>query len=185
MRINLLPPQEKKKIALANFNHLLACLVFYLVIISAIFIILLLSVYFFLSIILNAQTDLIKFRQGGQKIQYLMTIEEKIKQADQQLEQIYDKQKKFIFWTPLFEEFSRIVPSGIYLNNFSYRLSDNRIILSGRANKREQLLDLQKRLEESSSFNKVEAPLSNLIKQTGINFSFTLYLQKAQAENPK
>ena len=44
MKIDLLPPQEKKRIALANFNHLLAFLAICLTIISAIFIIFLLSV---------------------------------------------------------------------------------------------------------------------------------------------
>ncbi|MFH1460959.1 MAG: PilN domain-containing protein [Patescibacteria group bacterium] len=178
MKINLLPPQEKKKIALANFNHLLAFFSVCLAIISAIFIIFLLSVYFSLHILSEAQTDLIELRQSDPEIQHLISIEEQIKQADQQLKQAYNKQKDFIIWTPLFEEFSRIVPSGIYLNNFSYRLNDHRIILSGWASQREQLLGLQKNLEQSPYFKKVEAPLSNLIKQTGINFSFTLYLLK-------
>ena len=81
-----------------------------------------------------------------------------------------------ILLTPLLEKMAEIVPSGIYLTNFSYQTTDNQIALNGWANWRENLIDFQESLEEDALFKEIEAPLSNLIKQRDIDFSFTLKL---------
>jgi type IV pilus assembly protein PilN len=174
IKLNLLPPQDKKELELADLNRLTVCLVVYLAIFLIIFISLLLTTFFSLSILLKAQDELIEIRKQDTRIQRLITIEEKIKQANQQLSQVYQKQKGLITWTPVFEEIAKITPQGIYLTNFSFQATNNQINLNGWANKREELLSFQKSLEESSHFIEIEAPLSNLLKQTDINFSFTL-----------
>ena len=173
IRLNLLPPQEKKRLELTKFNSLLAFLTVWFSVFLIIFVLLLLSAFFSLSILLQEQRKLIEIRQSDPKTQYLLEIEEKIKQTNQIIKQVQLKQSEIILWTPLLEEISEIVPSGIYLNNFSFRTAKNQISLNGWANYRENLLGFQKSLEESSFFEEIEAPLANLIKQKDIDFNFT------------
>ena len=138
-----------------------------------IFTLLLTSTYFYLSILLKAQNNSIEVRKQDERIQLLAELETRIRQANQQVSRIHLKQKDLILWTPILEELAEITPSGIYLTNFSYQASTGEINLNGWANTRNNLLLFQKSLEESSFFEEIEAPLSNLIKQTGIDFSFS------------
>lgn len=178
IRLNLLPPQEKKRLEFVKFNSLLASLAIWLSVFLTIFVILLLSAFFSLSILLQEQRRLIEIRQSDPKTQYLLEIEKKIEQANQIIKQVHLKQAEIILWTPLLEEISEIVPSGIYLNNLSYQATKGQISLSGWADCRDNLLNFQKSLEESPFFEEIEAPLANLIKQKDINFSFTLHLNE-------
>ena len=173
IRLNLLPPQEKKRLESIKLNHLISFLAVWLSVFLIIFVIFLLSTFFSLSILLQEQRKLIEVRQSDPKTQYLLEIEEKIKQTNQIVKQVQLKQAEVILWTPLLEEISEIVPAGIYLNYFSYRTAKDQITLSGWANYRENLLGFQKSLEESSFFEEIEAPLTNLIKQKDIDFNFT------------
>ena len=173
LKLNLLPSQDKKDLELAKLSRLIASLAVWFLIFLIIFTLLLVSTYFSLSILLDEQKKLIEIRQSDPKMQEVLKIEEKIKQTNQIVKQVYLKQEEMILWTPLLEEMTKIVPSGIYLTNFSYQAVDNQITLNGWANWRENLLYFQESLEEDSFFKEVEAPLSNLIKQRNIDFSFT------------
>jgi len=174
LKLNLLPPKEKKDLELAEFSRLIASLAIWFLIFLIIFTLLLTSSYFSLSILLEEQKQLIGIRQSNPKTQDILEIEEKIKQTNQTIKQVYIKQKEIILWAPILEEMTKIVPSGIYLTNFFYQSNNNQITLIGWANQRENLLHFQKSLKESSSFKEVKAPLANLIKQKDIDFSFTL-----------
>ena len=174
LKLNLLPSQDKKDLELAELSRLIASLAVWFLIFLIIFTLLLVSTYFSLSILLEEQKKLIEIRQRDPKTQDMLEIEEKIKQTNQTVKQVYLKQEEMILWTPLLEKMTKIVPSGIYLTNFSYQATDNQITLNGWANWRENLLHFQESLEENSLFKEVEAPLSNLTKQRDIDFSFTL-----------
>jgi len=173
-KVNLLPPQEKKELELAKLSHLLTFFAVRLVIVLMIFILVLVSAYFCLRILINTQNDLIKVRQSNEGIQYQAEVEEKIQQLNQDARKIYLKQDSLILWVPILEELSKIIPSGIYLINFSYLVSTDQINLNGWAENRDKLLVFENFLKKSSYFEEVEAPLTNLIKQTDINFSFIL-----------
>jgi len=173
-KVNLLPPQEKKKLELAELSRLLIFSAVRLVIILAIFILVLVNTYFCLRILINTQNDLIEIRQSDERAQRQAEVEEKIQRLNQDARKIYLKQNDLVLWIPILEDLSKIIPSGIYLINFSYRTSAGQIDLNGWASNRDKLLAFENSLKESSYFKDLESPLTNLIKQTDINFSFTL-----------
>jgi len=174
LKLNLLPPKDKRRLELIDFSYLLIFFSFRLAIIFIIFILILITTYFSLLILVNAQDDLIKVRQNNERTQLQMEIEGKIKQTNKEAKQVYVKQNELIVWTPILEKLSKITPQGIYLNNFSYLSINNKINLIGFAENRDRLLAFENSLKEIPYFKEVSAPLSNLIKQTNINFNFTL-----------
>ena len=174
MKLNLLPPKEKEKLELDDLNQLIFFLAIRIAIFLLIFILLLISTYYCLSILLKEQKRLIEINENDIRIQQLVKMEERIKNVNQQLTKINLKQNELVIWTSVLEELAKIIPSGVYLTNFSYRLFDNKINLSGWAENRDKLINLKNSLEESVFFVNLDSPLSNLIKQTDINFSFTL-----------
>ncbi len=177
LKINLLPPQEKKELEIANFNRLLFSLFAWILLSLVIFSLLLTSSYFYLSILLEEQGKLIEVRQQDRKIQRLAELEQGIEQTNQRLDKIVNLQGKLTLWSPILEQIAQITPSEVYLTNFVYQPSVNEINVNGWASARASLLLFQKNLEQSDSFASIDAPLANLIKQSNINFSFILHLK--------
>lgn len=172
-KVNLLPPYQKKELEISNLNHLLFFLFSWLAVFLTILLALLLSAFFSLSILLENQHELIDVRKSDAQTRRLVEIENRISQINQRLNQINLKQKDLVLWTPILEELTKITSSGIYLNSFSYQTGNSQIQLAGWASTRSQLLSFENSLKKSAYFTEVQAPLTNLIKQEDINFSFT------------
>ncbi len=176
IKLNLLPPAEKKDLRISEFNRLIFSLAGWFLVILVIFSIFLAGAFLSLSILLKEQANLVAIRESEPQMQNLLKIEDKIKQTNQIIKQINSKQRQMVLWTPLLERLTKTVPAGLYLTNLSYQPSGNRIILNGWADQREDLLCFQRSLEENPFFAEVETPLANLVKEKNIDFSFTLHL---------
>ncbi len=174
LKFNLLPPRIKKEIAASYLAGLLISLSVWMIVCLAVFTAFLASAYLYLSILLNAQEELIAVREADEKAQKMSQMEETVKKVNQRLGKICQKQNELTAWTPFFEIFSSIVPDGVYLTHFTYQGGKNQAELKGYADTRENLLLFQKGMEENICFKDIEAPLSNLIKKTDIAFSFSL-----------
>ena len=170
--LNLLPSREVKKLEIRRFSELLGSFAIWILFFLIIFSLFLSSIIFYLSIILKSQNELIEIRENDEKTQYLTKIEDKTKELNKSLVKINLKQKEIILWAPIMEELSKITPSGVYLTNLSYQISLDKISLRGFAETREKFLYLQDKLDKSTCFNEIEAPLSNLIKQDNVDFVF-------------
>jgi len=64
-----------------------------------------------------------------------------------------------------------LTPPGVRLDALLINES-NEATLNGYAQKREQIIVFKESLEKSGMFGEIENPLSNLVKQTDINFYF-------------
>lgn len=177
LKLNLLPPAEKKELKFAELNSLILSLAGWFLILLLIFSLLLGNALFCLSILLKEQKNLIAVKKSNPQMQNLLEIEKKIQQANQIIEQVDSAQGRIVLWTPVFEEIAEIVPNGIYLTNFSCQSDSKLITLNGWANQRENLLYFQKLLEKNPSFKEVKIPLSNLIREEDIDFSITFGLK--------
>ena len=173
IKLNLLSPKEKEEVKLTDFVRWLSFFITPISIFLIIFILLLTSAFFSLFVMTKAQEEAIKIREGDFKMQRLFKTEEGIAEINQLLAQVHCKQNETISWTLILEEMSKITPKEIYLINFSYNKSKNTISLIGWAEERKDILFMEKLLEESPFFEQVNSPLSNLLKQKEINFSFS------------
>lgn len=179
LKFNLLPPKEKKEIEIANLSRFIAFVSAQLLALLAVFVILLLTTYFYLSTLVKAQDRLIEIEQKDTRTQRLADIEGMIKQTNQIIDHVFANQKKTILLTPILEEITRIVPTGVYLTNFSYQRETNQIKISGRADQREDFLLFQKNISEDALFTELESPLSNLLKQKEVDFNFSFKIKES------
>lgn len=171
IELNLLPPTEKRGLKL---EQLYRWLVFYgsaTILISLVFIAFLALIWFFILIQLKGYTvNLEKTRTSfqGQSIENQQKL---IDEFNSQLEKIAQIQNNHRFYSPALVHLTQLIPSGISIDAFAVDEQGN-CTLSGYAQKRSQLLLLKEALEKSALFEKIENPLSNLTKQSDINFSF-------------
>lgn len=171
-KFNLLPPKEKKELSLNAINQWFVFFCGFLLVLVIIFTLLCLNSYLYLYIIIKSQNQLIEAEEKNAKAQELIQIEEKIKQTNQKIRKIDQLQASFICWTPILEEITVTVPSGIYLTSFLYQSGKDKASLSGHADTREKFIEFQDSLKESPVVIDLVSPLSNLTKKQDINFNF-------------
>jgi Tfp pilus assembly protein PilN len=75
----------------------------------------------------------------------------------------------------LLEKISALTPEGISLNLI--KIEDSALTLKGVAKIRDNLLAYKENLEKETSFNKVNAPLSNFTQEKDVTFEFSIQLK--------
>ncbi len=63
------------------------------------------------------------------------------------------------------------IPDGIQLTNFRLDVSSQQVILVGKAETRDSLLQLESQLKQNQIVKDIEVPLSNLLQKSNINFN--------------
>ena len=176
--INLIPNEEKKKMA-RNFYHRLTALSFLLLgFFTAITFVVVLPSYF-LSLVkenfANSKLETQK-REPAPTLDPNMIIE--IRNLDSKLALIEKVQKKkFIVSERVINQIISDKMPDIRLTRISYENiipTGKKININGIAPSRERLLLFREMLEGDSTFKNVNLPISNFIKGANIQFSLTL-----------
>lgn len=77
----------------------------------------------------------------------------------------------------LMEKIISFKTDGISLSYFKYEKDKNgKIVIMGKSASRSEFVNFKKKLEDDKSFSAVSSPLSNLLKETDINFTITIEL---------
>lgn len=82
-------------------------------------------------------------------------------------------QKEYLPWSDTLALTASLVPTGIELSSFSIQKESAVFKLTGHALSRDDLIILQKNLEESDLFSEIQSPLSNLLLKENINFELS------------
>lgn len=169
--LNILPPTEKKDLSLERFYR---WLVFYgnaLIAIFLAFTALLFLIWFFILIQLKSYTANLEKTKTSFHGQDIENQQKSVDELNARLEKIAAIQNNHRFYSPLLIHLATIVPAGARLDAMIIN-EQNQVIISGYAPQRNHLLLLKETLGKSPFFEKINNPLSNLTKQTEINFSF-------------
>lgn len=176
IKLNLLPLQEKKTLALEETQR---WIVFYgsaILGILLIFVALLGIIWVSITIQLKSASNNFEAIQSSFRGQDLKTQQVAVSNLNSYLEKINAIQKNQKSYSNFLINLAEIIPDGVRLNTFS--LDDkNEAVLNGYAQRRELVILLKDSLEKSDFFGDVESPLSNLVKQTDINFYFKFKLR--------
>ena len=172
IKLNLLPPGQKKQIYLEKINR---WLVFYAASFCAIlggFVLMLLFIYVLISIESKTAETSYRVAQTGSQGQDLSSYEKLAQEFNLELEKVRSIQKEHKNYSLLFEQLLPLVPAGVRFK--SLRIDEsNKIVLAGFVSDREQIIKFKDSLESSPHFSDIESPLSNLVKQSNIDFNLS------------
>lgn len=177
--INLLPPIYKEKLKKEEKWKIVLILelVFLVFLISLTLIFLL--IWTFLKIQLELQKNLVDLEEKNIKSSELQPILEKINLTNQKIAKILSFYKNESRPSEILLEISKLIPSSIYLNSFSWNKESAQITLSGFSPTREDFLQFKKNLEEKKEIiSEISFSSQILIKKDNIDFIINLKLKK-------
>ena len=175
--LNLLPPSKKNALTQGYvIAYVRAMLVFLLIIAIA----LTATLVSFRVILSKTLDDLVIQNEDLQSED--TDPEKNIEVIDGFLHRVADVQSGFIIWSDVFENISVIIPEGVVLSSVQLN-NDNKIFIRGIAATRDDVLTFQSKLDDLPFFSEINAPLSNILKKTDVNFDFeTSYVNPADEE---
>lgn len=176
LSLNLLPPREKQALASAAAGHKIFAwnISFFLLILA--FFVVLLSVWLCVRIQLNSLEAIVRDTESGQEGRAFRSFKDRVLEANNGLKDLNNLQKGLKTYSSSFEALTQLVPSsGLSLSRFS--LNSGSLSVEGRADSREVLLLFKDNLEKSAYFEKIENPVSNLLKQNDIDFIIKLQIK--------
>ncbi len=175
--INLLPPDEKKRLLLKKKERIIT--IFLALGLFFIFCFSLVLISFKAYLDIEAKSEKILLETAIKKFNQpkITGLKKKVKSANLELKNLNSFYGKKIYFSDILENISNIIPEEIYLNKLSISLlPDNEkeklvmVSLSGFSPTREILFAFRKKLEDSSRFREIYSPPSDWIKPTNINF---------------
>lgn len=169
LSINLIPTQEKKNMQLETARRIIILLTGWLIISLLISSILLLPSYFPLLFEyreLKRQSGIEEEASRQLKIRELKSESSRIQKELEYIKSVSARRSKISeIVSPLLKE-----TEGVVINELIIQKQEN-IIINGQAATRKDLLDFEKKLRDIGEIRDISTPLSNIIKETNINFT--------------
>jgi len=172
--INLLPPQQKKRLKLR---------IYYQNIISSGFILLLLILFLvvFLAgflIFLNFRYRVIENRITVEQSKIIQTqtvkeMEKKLKDLNRELEELREIETERSNLYSILDNISQNLLVGVRVYSLEINRNSGMVTVTGFSHTRENLLTIKKILENSPNYKNIDFPLSNLANPKDINFRFS------------
>lgn len=169
--LNLLPPKEKeifvgqKKLRrILSFGTASLFFIF-------VFLVLLGSVWLYLFVQFNSFEAISQAAYASPQSQAFLQFKKEVDEANSELKYYNQIQQGTKNYSAALEEMARLASDGIKFSSIS--IDTNKVVTSGEAATRDNLVSFKDRLAASSYFVNLNAPLSNFLKQANINFSFS------------
>lgn len=184
--LNLLPPQEKKNLYYNKLDNLvLICageiLVAFLILIALFGV----TLFTISSQIKIVQKEIDSYEVGIKK-EALEELNQKIDKANEKIKRLDLLQENHIRYSGFLEHVSFLIPESAKISNITIiqqaaaqNIPQKTIFnLHGLASSRDDVLKIKNGLESSVFLEEVETPLSNLVKATDIDFSFSATIKE-------
>lgn len=175
--INLLPSQQKEKIYSELFKKQLADFCLMIVVIFLGSAILILNSIVFIKIQARAMEQSLSLTMRTNEMQEAETLERKADQLNHLAARYSNFRKNNISFGDVLLALQKIIPSGSKLEVFFLDTATRKVIISGLAQSRDDVLRLEERLKKSDVFEKLDSPLSNLLERVNVSFNFTFYVK--------
>lgn len=178
LTLNLLPAAKKQETIFEKYRRLAIFVASILFVYLIIFGILLTSIYFFLNIQLEGLHRLIEAENLTVMAVKSRELESNVRQVRQKLEMLTRLQEQNLPMAGVLESLTDSAPEGIRFKSVSIKKDAKQVSLSGRADKRADLLNFKDILERNSDFAEVSVPISILLKQQDIDFNINFKLAR-------
>lgn len=184
LKINLLPPEEKKEIRFKKIDTFIlrSFIIFLLTLVISSLLFLFLSQV--LSSYVASFSEQINIYENYLAKEKNKEIENKISQINNILSKISLIQKNQTTWSSTLIEITSLVPQEIKLTKIEANKKEKKIEISGWAKTRKKVLDFVDNLEKSEYFENVSLPLSDIVTSENISFNIEAVLtNKALYQN--
>jgi len=161
--LNLLSPDKKQSLRLTETYQTIKNLIILILLLTIITAIVLLVTKLALQ---NHFTRIVS--ESTLTIKYVSFFSQDIKEFNKQLKAVENIQSEHIAWTNFFISFAQLVPDNIGLDNLT--INENKILITGFAKTRDDLIEFQNNIKNSSLFSEVTVPLENLLKKDDVDF---------------
>jgi len=162
--LNLIPPSKKKELLLTQLYVGIKNLIIFILLISIIVAILLLSTK---AILENYFGKIIE--ETTLVTKYANTFNQDIRQFNGEINALAKIQDDHIDWLVFLADLSEITPSDVAVNHVG--IEKNKILINGTAKTRSVLLEFRDALAHSEVFTDVDLPLEYQLKREDIEFS--------------
>lgn len=174
IKLNLIPPYKKEEIE--QSSKLLAVLGWEIKLsgILLVFVSMLLSINYILQLNLTSMSA--NFGSGNNdQIKKLIEYDDKIKEINAKVSETMKVQNGQLKWDNLFLKLNENFPESIELKSIT--TENYAILLSGVAQKRDELIAFRDKLEKEGCFSEVDLPLSNLVMKENIDFRINFNIE--------
>ncbi|MCK4781782.1 PilN domain-containing protein [Candidatus Parcubacteria bacterium] len=185
--INLLPPEIKQEFSKKRIKKMIMIFGILILMFLICLILILVSIKLYTQGQMDYQKILYEAKERQFKDSRAQEIQKEITGYNEgilKLEFFYQKQADII---KIIEKIAQILPSGAYLNSFSYKKDDNKdnekesygwqISISGYAPTRESLSEFRNNFKQENDFKDIVFPSSNWVKSIDINFSLSFKIK--------
>jgi len=178
LTINLLPPQYKEEYILEKKKRFAVSFIISLCFIAALLAALLFSTYFILTIRKSSFDAALETRQQADTSKQLAAIKDGVRGLNKQIAELKTARAGIIpLGTPL-EHLAILIKPGVYVKSISVDTQNKKVVLSGFADTRDEVLSLGSALDESDFVEQgsLQSPIANILKEKAVDFSFTFNL---------
>lgn len=175
--LNLLPEENKKNIQRKIHFRFFLWQLFLIFALEVFYVSILVSIYFVLDFQLqNLQmTGKQNDKIHSEQVQ-LNDYQKKFKETNLTTEVIGKIQDKHLSFTRVFSLLDTLLPQGITIDHLTTK--NYTVLLTGKATKRDDLLQFDARLKESVCVENINVPISNLFSQESIDFQLDFGIKK-------
>jgi len=174
--LNLAPPDKKKELRLALLHVMIKNLIILVLFITVVSAIILLAAKATLQNQFNEIVDQTTLTTRNSNV-----FDREIKSFNNLIDDIRKIQVEHIPWTVFFAELSSLIPANVVLH--SLIMNGDNIEMSGFAGTRQDLLNFQSNIENSSFFVSINVPLENLLQRIDITFNIKGKINPNQIRN--
>ena len=175
--LNLLPEEDKKNIQRKTRSRFFLWQLFLLFALEVFYMSILVSTFLILDFQLQS-LEIIDQQSDKTQVEQLKLNEfqKKFKEINVLTEKIGKIEKNHFSFTQIFSLLDVLLPQGIIIDHLSTK--NYTVFLTGTAEKRDNLLEFDAKLKESSCIENVNVPISNLFSQENVEFQVDFGIKK-------
>lgn len=180
--INLLPKEEQRQLKLDIANHQLR--VFWIVVFCSLLVLGVMGVgtqqYLRLSV-KRIEQDIAQ-NQAKLETADIKVLQQQVLQLNQNIRELKNVRGQQHKWSEVLLELSRVIPSDVQINSVLITRATGEVIIVGRAQNRDVVIETWSQLKKSPMFADVNFPLPNLEQPINGNFTYTFFINLENIE---
>jgi Tfp pilus assembly protein PilN len=174
--INLLPKEEQQQLKLDIVNHQLR--VFWTIILISIvaFVALGFGTQQYLRLSVKNVDEQIAMNKAKLESADIKALQQQVIKLNQHIKEIKTIRSQQYKWSEVLLEIARVMPAEVQLNSIKIDRATGEVIILGKAENRDTIIEVWSQIKKSSMFYDVNFPLPNLEQPVNGNFTYTFFI---------